>query len=113
MDVKQYYRKINDIEATITEKYPVVISLETPDGGRAGVLSEVSRSNAAKLIVEGRALVANTSEKQRYFEQQAMARKAAEKAELARRLQVAIIAESDLKIPSIEKKGGEPAVDDK
>ena len=40
----------------------VVISLETPDGGKAGVPTEVSRRNAARLIVEGWAELANADE---------------------------------------------------
>ncbi|MBV9406489.1 MAG: hypothetical protein JO211_14190 [Acidobacteriaceae bacterium] len=95
MDVKQYYRKMREIENTLTEKDVLVMSLETPDGGKAGVLSEVSREVAAKLMVEGRAVLATAEEKQAYVDDQANARKLAHKAELARRLQVAIIADSD------------------
>ena len=93
MDVKQYYRKIREVESTFSEAYVFVVSLETPDGGKAGAVSEVTREVAAKMIVEGRALLANETEKQAYVAQQAMARKIAHKAELSRRLQVAIIAD--------------------
>ena len=110
MDVKQYYRKINEVEAGLTDKYPVVVSVETPDGGKAGVISEVSRPIAAKLIVEGRAVLATAAEKAQYIEQQAAAKKAAEKAELARRLQVAIITDTDLKTSSISRNVVEPVV---
>jgi len=99
MDVRQYYRKIREAESALDAHDVLVVSLETPDGGRAGVVSEVSRSVAAKLIVEGRALVANEAEKQTYLERQSAAKKAAQKAELARRVQVAIISESDLEQP--------------
>jgi hypothetical protein len=87
---------MREIESTINEPFPVVVSLETPDGGKAGMLTEVSRFNAAKMIIEGRALLANDSQKQTYREQQAMLRSAAEKADLAKRVQVAILADSDL-----------------
>lgn len=96
MDVKQYYRKIAETEAGVKDEFPVVISLETSDGGRSGVLSEVPRHTAAKLIVEGRATLATEEQKQQYFQQQVAIRKASEKAELARRLQVAIIADPTL-----------------
>jgi hypothetical protein len=95
MDVKQYYRKIKEVETGLVDKYPVLVSLETTDGGRAGVISEVTQPVAAKLIVEGRAVLATDAEKQSYLEQQARAKSAAAKAELARRLQVAIIADPD------------------
>jgi hypothetical protein len=106
MDVKQYYRKIHEVEAGLTEPYPIVVSVETADGGKAGVVSEVSRAVAAKMIVEGCAVLASRAEKERYFEQQVAARKAAEKAELARRVRVAIISDDDLKPPS--KKSSDP-----
>lgn len=108
MDVRQYYKKLNEIEAGLTDKYPVVVSLETSDGGRAGMISEVSRNIAAKLLVEGRAALASAGEKETYFEQQAIARKIAEKAALARRVQVAIIADPDLKETVSPKKGNDP-----
>ena len=93
MDVKQYYRKIKEVEATLVDTYPIVVSLETSDGGKAGVVSEVARSLAAKLIVEGRAALATAAEKAAHLEHQIRAKEAAAKAELTRRLQVAIIAD--------------------
>ncbi len=96
MDVRQYYRKLRDIEASISEPYLLVVSLETADGGKQGAVSEVSRYVAAKLILEGRAVLASEKEKLTYLEQQATAKKASYKADLARRVQVAIIADSDL-----------------
>ena len=109
MDVRQYYRKLNETEAGLTDKYPVVVSLETSDGGRAGVTSEVSRQIAAKLLLEGRAVLASAAEKELYFEQQVLAKKIAKKAELARRVQVAIIADPDLK-DSVSPKSGSDSV---
>jgi hypothetical protein len=93
MDVKQYYRKIREAESRIDEEFPLVVSFETTDGGRAGMVSEVSRATAAKMIVEGRATLANEDEKQAYLQKQADIRRAAEKLELSKRLQVAIVSE--------------------
>ncbi len=108
MDVKQYYRKINEIEAAITEQFPIVVSLDTSDGGRAGLLCEVPRAIAAKMIVEARAALASESDKQQYIDQQLTAKKAAEKAELSRRLQIAIISDTDLKALSMSRKSTDP-----
>ena len=94
MELKQYFRKMRELESTIAEQYPLVVSLETPDGGKAGMITEVSRLNAARMIIEGRALLASESEREAYLNQQAAARKAAEKADLAKRIQVAILADS-------------------
>ena len=58
--------------------------------------SEVSRLNAAKLIAEGRAVLATEEQKARFVEARKSAREAAEQAEMARRLQVTIVSEADL-----------------
>jgi hypothetical protein len=94
MDLKQYFRKLREIEASIAEPYVLISSLETADGGKPGVVSEVSRGIGAKLIAEGRAVLASDTEIRRFAEEQAAGKKAVEKAEFARRLQVAIIAET-------------------
>lgn len=107
MDLKLYFRKKREIEQSISEPFPVVISLETPDGGKAGILTEVSRANAALMIIEGRAVLANEAEKTAYFERQAALRNAAEKAELAKRVQVAILTDSDLSSSVTAKKNND------
>jgi hypothetical protein len=97
MDLKQYFRKIRQVEATLTERFPLVVSLETPDGGKPGLISEIPRAEAAKMIVEGRAVLASEEEKEFYRHQQACAKEAAEKAELAKRVQIAIVSDHELK----------------
>ena len=97
MDLKQYFRKIRQIEATLVDRFPLVVSLETPDGGRSGLISEIPRAEAAKMIVEQRAVLASEEEKELYRHQQACAKEAAEKTELAKRVQIAIVSEPDLK----------------
>lgn len=95
MDLKQYFRKIREVESALTETYPLVTSLATEDGGKAGIVSEVPRYEAARTIVEGRARLATEEEKQAYREQLAAALKAAEEAEAARRLQLAMLFSPD------------------
>ncbi|MCU1294029.1 MAG: hypothetical protein JWP08_2879 [Bryobacterales bacterium] len=73
-----------------------MISLETADGGKAGVASEVGRSNAAKLIVEGRAVLATEAEAADFRARQIASKEAFEAADLARRVQVAIVDQSAL-----------------
>lgn len=104
MDLRQYFRKIEEVEKSIPERYTVVVSLETADGGKPGLASEVSRHNAARLIVEGRALLASADEKEAYVAAQLAAREAAEKAEMAKRLQLAVIPESEFRNISQRKK---------
>jgi hypothetical protein len=55
----------------------------------------VSREQAAKLIVEGCARLANDAEKKAYLDKQASDKKAADRAEMARRVQVTIVGQPD------------------
>lgn len=63
MDVRQFYIVRRQIEESLPEGSVVIISLATPDGGRAGVRTEVDRKLAATLIAENRARLAETDEK--------------------------------------------------
>jgi len=63
MDLRGYYQKIREVEATIADAYAVIVSLETPDGGKAGTQTEVTRSLAAKMIVNGLAKLAKVADK--------------------------------------------------
>lgn len=96
MDLRQYFKKIRDTESGLADSFPLVMSLETTDGGKAGIASEVSREQAAKLIVEGCARLANEAEKEAYFDKQASEKRAADRAEMARRVQVTIVSQPDL-----------------
>jgi|SRR3954449_10238600 hypothetical protein len=104
MDVKQYFRKLREIENGFLDLYPVLVSLETSDGGKAGLLFETSRAVAAKMIVEGRAVTATGEQRELFYTQQEAAKKAAEKAELARRVQVAIIADPEIHSQALSRK---------
>jgi hypothetical protein len=104
MDLRHYFRKLREAEAALTEEFPLVISLETTDGGKGGQLTEVSRHQAARLIVEGRATLASDLDRERYCTEQEAKKKAAEKAELSKRVQVAIIADPDMQANPAKKK---------
>ena len=97
MDLRVYYQKLRAIEQEIHEAHVVVISHETPEGGRAGQMSEVSRSVAAKLVLEGRAHAANPEQTAEFRNRVAQARKEAEERAMAQRIQVNLISEADLK----------------
>ncbi len=108
MDLKQYFRKLRETESGLADPYPIVISLETADGGKGDVISEVSRAVAAKLIVENRAVLATEEQRASYFQDQDLAKKAAEKVELARRVQVAIIADPELQTSVSHRRASQP-----
>lgn len=108
MDLKQYFRKLRDVEARISEQYPIVISLETADGGKAGVAAEVPRAIAARMIVESQAVLASEEETEAYKVQRMAAKQAADKAELAKRVQVAIISDPELERQLSSRKSNGP-----
>jgi hypothetical protein len=103
MDIRLYFHKIQQAEASIETPYVVVISLETPDGGRPGVKTEVSRSIAAQLIVEGKVRLANEAETGEYHAEITAAHERAEK--LARaRMRWAYMTEAELRTRLQEKE---------
>ena len=57
MDLRSYYKKVREAEATLKGDDIVLVSLATPEGGKPGVLTEAPRGVASKLIAEGRARV--------------------------------------------------------
>ena len=59
MDLRACYVKIGKIEALIDTVFAVVISRAMPDGGRAGVKTELPRGIAARLIADGKADLAS------------------------------------------------------
>lgn len=62
MNIREYYDKQREVLERLPNGFVLIVSEETPDGGRAGVRSEVQRSLAAKLIAEGRAREASSEE---------------------------------------------------
>lgn len=108
MDLKQYFRKIREVESSLMEPDALIVSLDTADGGKAGTVSEVRSHIAAKMIVEGRAALASDEQREEFRVQQQNGKKAVERAEMAKRVQVAILSDSDLQyLP--EKKGNGPS----
>lgn len=67
MDVRIYFQKIRRIEAGIVSPYAVVVSLDTPDGGKEGVTTEVTRATAAQLVVDGKARLATVEETSEFY----------------------------------------------
>lgn len=97
MDLRVFFQKLRKIEQEIVEPHVVMVSDETPDGGRAGQLTEVSRSNAARLILEGHAHLATAEQAVEFH---AAARKALDEAQqrmIAEKVQVTVVSEADLR----------------
>jgi len=103
MDLKIYYQKIRNQRNTIRDEFPIVVSNETPDGGKSGALTEVPRDLAAKLLVDGAARLANDVETAEFRQAQADMRKAVEDERAASRVQVTLVPRELLE--SLRKKG--------
>jgi hypothetical protein len=96
MNVKQYFQKVRDTEAEIAEPFPIIISKDTEDGGKAGTYSEVTRAVAARMITENRARLATAEEAKTYRAAQAEARRAAEQAAEASKVQFTVVSVSEM-----------------
>ena len=96
MDLKRYYQKIREIESTVTDKFAVIVSLETADGGRAGTLTEVLPRVAAKMVADGVARLATQAEAQLLQVQQAEAQRQAEQLATVQRVQLSVLPTSEL-----------------
>ena len=97
MDLKGYYRRVRETEATLPEGDVVVVSLATPDGGKEGVLSEVSRNTAARLTVDGKVRITTPEEAEQWKQKRREALQAWEEANLRQRVQIRVISDEDLR----------------
>src|SRR5438874_11712590 len=66
MDLRMFFHKVRKLEQEIADPHVVLVSLETPDGGKPGIRTEVSRENASRMIVDGRARLASKGEAAEY-----------------------------------------------
>jgi hypothetical protein len=89
---------VRTIEATIAGEHAVVVSLETPDGGRDGRLTEVAREVAAKLVVQDKARLANEDEAAEFKAAGRAAKRAADEQVLRDRLQLSALREADIEL---------------
>jgi hypothetical protein len=97
MDLRSYYKKVRDAEATLPEGQVVMVSLATSEGGKEGVRTEVSRATGAKLLAEGRSRVATSEEANGFHEANREARAKHEQGEAARRVQVMLLPAPDVR----------------
>jgi hypothetical protein len=97
MDTKVFYQKLRQVEASFAEPHVVVVSEETPEGGRAGVHTEVAREVAARMIVEGKARAATAEEAGEFRAQTAEAKRIADQLAATSRMQITVVSEAELK----------------
>lgn len=95
MNLKDYYAKVREVEESLGEGDVLVCSLATPDGGRAGVLTMVSRRTAARLVVEGKARAASAEEHAAWEKEESHRRDQAMREEMAQRIQVEVVTDPE------------------
>ena len=103
MDLKIYYSKIRSLQAAIEEEFPIVVSRETGDGGKAGMYTEVPRALAAKLIVDRVAELASAEEAKLFRTRQAEEKAKADQLVEASRVHLTVIPVKDLERLSSKK----------
>lgn len=91
MDLRQYYKKLHELESKMPEAHVLVVSVETGDGGKEGVVTEVPRRNACQLILEGRARRADQKEVDEFRCQESLEREEFQRAKAASRVQVQLV----------------------
>lgn len=99
MNLKSYYQKIREFESSIVEPFVVVVSHETADGGKEGLLTEVPKAVAAKMIADGRGRLASEEAAREFQEKKAEAKKAVETDATANRMQATLAPTADLMKP--------------
>lgn len=85
----------------------VMVSLATPDGGKAGVTTEVPTAIGAKMLVEGTARLATEPEAAAFHEKQAAAKQAADDAAVAAKVQVVVLPASAIPAKTPARSGKE------
>ena len=65
MDLKTYYSRISEVEASIESPDVVIVSVDD-DPIRVGVRTEVPKRIAARMIAEGKARLATPEEAERF-----------------------------------------------
>ena len=96
MDLQMFFKKKREIESSIATPFAVVMSLDTPDGGRGGRVTEVNRGRAAQLVLEGRARLATEEESRGYHEEGTVARENAAQSAISR-MPLAVLSEQEMR----------------
>lgn len=68
MNIRSFFEKLHEIEATIDTVSVVLVSQATPDGGIAGRVIEVARNVGARMLATGAARIATDLEAREYRE---------------------------------------------
>src|SRR5688572_18353395 len=96
MDLRHFYSKVRELEAQIEDEFTVIVSHETGDGGKEGMLTEVKARLAATMVVGGLARLATEAEKEAFFAAQAEAKYVVDQMAAAAKVQFTVLSTADL-----------------
>lgn len=96
MNLKSYYQKIREFENSMVGPFVVLVSQETADGGKEGLLTEVPKRVAAKMIADGRGRLASEETAKEFHDKKAEAKRTVDTEATANRMQVTLAATTDL-----------------
>ena len=97
MNLQRYYAEVRSIEADMPADHVLVVSLETEDGGRAGVITEVPKYEAAVMLKHKRARMLDDDEAEAFRAAATERRRVAHEEHLAERVQVTVISQDQLR----------------
>ncbi len=96
MNLRTYYQKIRNIDQALVEPFVVLESNETADGGKEGLLTEVPRQLAAKMIADGRARLAAEQAVREFHEKKAEAKRTADHETITNKMQMMLVPTAEL-----------------
>lgn len=96
MDLRLFYQRVRQLEKEMPGSHVVVVSNETPDGGKAGQTSEVPKGVAARMIVEGKARLASAEERACHEAEVVRSMEAARRRELTGKAQARLLSDGDI-----------------
>jgi hypothetical protein len=97
MNLRSYFQRIREVERSLTTPFTVIVSHETSDGGKDGLLTEVSSQLAARMIADGRAHLANDDVVRDFQQKKADAKRVADEEAMASKMQVTIVPTMELR----------------
>ncbi len=135
MDTKQYYAQVREMEAQIAGpeaqvirdaggritavlggiEEAVIISRATPDGGVPGVLKEVTRYRAARMIVDRTAEPATPEQAKAYREKERRATEEEKRRRAAQEIKVSVITRehAEALAPEVRSSATQPFSEDR
>ncbi len=104
MNLRTYFQKIHELEHQISGDHTVVVSHETPDGGKPGVKTEVPKRLAAKMVVDGVARLAEPQEAEAFRTAQVKAAEEARQQAAAANIQFHVVPSAEFQTARRSKK---------